>query len=197
MDRAFVNALLATPPRVLGRQLLPLTLRHAGLLDVLQCPFLTGKPAGLSDLAVGVYVCSLPGAKALEQVRLGKVNPSELRAWVKRQGGALNHRAEAAAFREYVETYFTGPELFSSSKRSSGESPAGVWGMVQALMHLQHMTMEEAWETPVCAALCLLAHASEMVGGGEIVRDDEQDVEATLDRMNAALVAEAQKVTNG
>lgn len=187
MDRVFSKALLIQPPRCLDRQLLPLTIGHAALLDVLESPFLNDAAPSLGDLVTAVYVCSLPFPEAKDRIQQRGRVTRECRAWGRSVGPRFNFEREARKFQGYVHDYVEGPDLFLSEPIKDRTPAAWTWGLVQCLMHFYGFDQNKAWNTVVCEAACLLAYASEMKGVGEIKTDADLRGERILQAMEKHL----------
>jgi len=193
MDTLFAQALVPKTFRCMGRDLLPLSVGHHALLDVLDSPFLSGQPVSRADLAVGVYVCSLPFREAQARLRDEKTAAAECRAWGRSAGRTFNPVRAAGQFRRYVQHYTRMPELFASDQSGKVNAPL-TFALLYILQNTFNLTEEESWNLPLNEALCRSATVQDMSGAADIMTDYDQllgeRAEALQRRLDALLAKE-------
>ena len=178
MDPVFQTAfLLHTPPRVLGRQLLPFSLGHSLTLESINSPVLGSGPVQPGDLAIAVWVCS---RRATELVR--KFDPAAISAEFARWGRRTPPvvcETDLVLFRAYLAAFIAAPARWDAEgPRREMKAP---WQYTIAAALRQHLkcTFDEAWNTPVNRALADYAVLGEALGDESLMTDQERaEVEA-------------------
>lgn len=185
MQDAYSAMVLAEPPTVLGRRLVPFSLGHAHILEAVGSPFLGNGGASLSDLIVAALICSRP-AFSMERftITLGPELEKECTAWGKKQRNA-DFDGDARKFAEYVSAHTHAPRRWGAGG-STLRIPwtlALYWrvsgGVVSAEME------RHVWNMPVPFAVAYASAASATAGDDSLMSDDELEAARKLKAMEA------------
>lgn len=184
LARQFAEAVWPDRWTVLGVRLQPMSIGHALLLHRLGNGFAPygregGKEAGLSDLVLAVYVCSLPAGTAAARLEGGM--PWKLRwwlwslTWMTTRGTlpVLGVATQIGQMRSYVAAQATGPRAWI--KKSEGR-PYGAPFLAQVVATLL-ADLGVGWESalgmPLGLALWLCETRWEANGQLELATEDE------------------------
>jgi hypothetical protein len=179
----FAQAVLTQPPVILGRQLRPLCAGHLIILEALESPFVRGGSATPGDLVRAVWVCS----KTFEEGKAALWSDdaaAECRKW----GRA--HRRDSyldalAAFYEYWGAYHESPPLFVAETAKTANVPLP-FVIVVRLRTDMRVSDKEAWNMPICLALCYLSTISELSGDPNVKIQADDDHPIILKKPDAA-----------
>ena len=171
MQIPYTYALLAVPPKVLGRQLLPLSLGHCWLLDTLQSPLIKGGKIELSDIVLATIICSHEWRIALDLIQYDKLEAKGIEL-----GNGVSEADLPIAKREllrYFDYYAKAPERSSSGNDGKmGTVVPWYFCIVVSLLRL-NFSEEKAWSCEVGKALCYQTTAAYMDGDKSILSDYE------------------------
>jgi hypothetical protein len=168
MQLPYAYALLAIPPKVLGRQLMPLTLGHCWILDTLQSPIIKGGSINLDDILLAVIICSLPWLEALDIIQYDKLESKALELG----SSVIESDIEQAKQQllKYVSYYATCPERQDNKSDRLGVVVPWYFCLCISLLRLG-FSEEKAWSCEVGKALCYQAAASYMDGDKGLLSD--------------------------
>ena len=169
----YKNAWLVEPPRVLGVQLLPLSIGHAYLLEAYDSPLVEGGTARIGDLAFAVWICSRTFRRCLSGLRDSKKTTKTCRRWGRRTR-RLDYKDELAVFKAYGRAYFDAPERWESK---GGSKQSGVeWTFMLAWAmsggRIDPRTHADIWDVPVNMALAYNAARLTLGGDDTFVSED-------------------------
>ena len=186
MDQVFQTAfLLPTPPRVLGRQLLPFSLGHSLTLESISSPVLRDGECLPGDLAVAVWVCSRKAARLLRNFNPAVVL-EEFKAWG-RATDAVTCAAELETFRAYLRAYIVTPARWDAEGPRRELRAPWQYTIVNALRQHLHCSDVAAWDTPVIKALADYATLGEALGDESLMTEQERaEIEALRQSPEAA-----------
>lgn len=160
----------------LGRRLQPLCIGHVLLLLRLESPFLTGsRIPDCVDIGLAVEVCrrrwdNAAGARDGWWFRICFWTTSIL-AWTRPKA--------LAAFTNYLERSFKGPDYWRDGATDGKEPRTPFWLAVQAtLMRDLGFTNQEALSMPISAALWICAAIWEGNGSIRLESEMEREVKA-------------------
>ena len=180
MDPVFQRAFIPPRPRILCRPLLPLSLAHLALLDIVDSPFVRGGPAAEvtpGDLAVAVWICSQCGSELRDSSALEQPSFREAVRWGLECRGE-NWTSEKAAFETYLEDSLTAPEVWRDGD-SKPLSADWKFSVVAALIEMG-IDRAEAWDMPVSEALSLYI-ANQERHGLDVMSEDERAAVGALE----------------
>ena len=188
MDPIFQNAATATPPVVMGLQLLPFSLGHSIILEAIEHPAVTGDSAlDMDALALGVAVCSKDYETGRE-IFIG--NPeiwlNDAPRWARKFRGKKSDwwAAQANAWDEYLIDYNTIPEVWEpGAGDGDGEAPpdlAAPWqfhiiralGRDGLLRGIQYGPT--AWDVPLNMAYCLYCTIGEAKDRLDVMTEEDR-----------------------
>lgn len=170
----YLGALLPLPARVLGTRLLPFSLGHRLILERLGSPFISGGPVEISDLVLGIIVCSRPPDAAwgaLDSWR-STWNARTL-GWRARLSG-VDYLSCLNAFQAYVADGSKVPQFWQGENNKRINVPLTVLVKVFLQKELGY-THETALARPWGAALHEYAVGLSLLGKLELVDDAEAD----------------------
>ena len=185
MHSAYQKAFVLGPHRVMGFNLLPFSIGHAYLLDVLDCPWERPGEMTLADLAIAVRICAKDWAGGRRLIFRGgkgrwglRALPSLLRGWPR----------EALKFAEYVNECCEVPGRWEQSSGGSFENKLrmpwqlGIFRRLSAA--LPPSCWAEIWDLPICTAFVVDAAAN--VTDSSLMSEEEEAVIEQLEMMDAA-----------
>lgn len=192
MQECYLNALIASPPEVLGRRLKHLSCYHCLMLTAVESPFVTGGERNLDDLALAVWICS----RTMDEIREQMPDP-RTPARCKRWGMfmviiGLKFLEELSRFESYLDEYLKFPGVWSSQKPDEPLVPQRIdWfiALPWFLISKGGFSETEAWNMSVGRAMTYRAAQDVAEGSNAIMSDIEAELEKMID--------EAQKVANG
>lgn len=208
MRDLWYQALMAQPPRLMGRALMPFCAAHRYTLRVLGNPYAFDGVAGDPvDLCQAVAVCSRTPDQIGRLLYRGRAWRGAL-AWVALWVVLLCNRRIFSrcddVFRAYLDDYRESPAV----KKASGEggpmqSPAE-YGVVRVLMSEYGMTEAQAWACPWNRALCYCDVHAEAHGTIEMLSPEQEHAYDLINKANSmpagpeqdALYKEAQAIFN-
>lgn len=172
---AFFQAAFCQPPRVLGRQLLPLSLSHVFLLRGLGNRFVTEGDGERTDLFTAVMVCSRTHQdNARRLFGNGGLSVAGMLWWSLRWPESKMPE-EKRTFRTYLSDYCTTPERWESGEGKSFRAP-WQFHFVHVLTRYYGMNPDDAWNTPVSLARCYYDVWAETEGDESLVSEREKAV---------------------
>jgi hypothetical protein len=180
MADVWLQALLASPPVICGRRLLPFSLAHALLLRKLGSPYACGGPERPEDLLTALEICSRPVA-ALPGFLARPPSPRYLRRHARRWAGHLT--VAGASFRTYLGDFLVAPARFDSVTGAPIRSPVE-WYLAGLLMAEYGWTEQAAWDCPFAKARCLAEVHFERNGDDGLVPEGEVGMFALMARAN-------------
>ncbi len=180
MDKAYIHS-LATPicPKVLGKQLLPLSLGHLFILQASDSPLLTEGEVTLGDLAFCVWCCSMefPEVQAkLAGIRtekdMLKLQKSVFKWGKKNPLKKLNVEEIANQIADYLGDFIQAPTRWESKEDKQAKVP---WMLSVATCLMMHGGFEEerAWTMPVPLALSMYSAIGEALGDESLLTEEE------------------------
>lgn len=189
----YTAALFPEPYRVLGRELLPLTIGHGLLLARMGSPFAPWTPAqdtiGAGDVLTAVSICSRPQAKALDWVTRRSFG-FMARLWKWRAchwpGAEARLHHAAGLLGRYVRESCQGPKVWLKAEAARCKVPTLIV-LKTALQEWLGATHETAMATPVAVALIELTVYSERHGAIDLVSPEEAEA---IDRLRAGQTTE-------
>lgn len=188
MNPVFINGLFAAPPEVAGVQLVPLTLGHCLLLDIVGSTALILKDAadkpriiGHEDMAVALWICSKQWGAAMNGVQC-MLLAREKDEWVKRlQKYKPDDVQKAWTF--YVQMYFVFAEAWVDVEAKSKRRPITPWEYQVASSLIRNGHPEErVWSMSLPLAMAYFTAHNEGQGYGEYVTEQEKDVIESKER---------------
>lgn len=166
---------LVKPPVLFGRRLRPLTLGHAMVLNALEHPALMNEQLNLSELAVAVWVCSVPWKKAQKMIRNGSSHRAlfwmGLRYRIRRGG----FKEAVLAFDEYRRFYIDGPPRWETGDGGSAGAVPWFLTLFCAVQKHTNLTANETWNLPVKFAAEICAGIGELNGDTTLMSEEEQN----------------------
>lgn len=170
MLKPYLYALLAVPPKVLGKQLVPLTLGHCWILDTLNSPLIRGGQIELADILLCVIVCSMPWRHALDVLQYDRLEQraEELGA----QATELDIHSARHELVKYISYYAQAPERQNTTSTQMGVTVPWYFCLIISLFRLG-FDEERAWNCEVGKALCYQAAASYMDGDKSLLSDSQ------------------------
>jgi hypothetical protein len=179
MQQVYLNALWLKPPRVFGRQMLPLTLGHAYLLEAIESPCVMD--AGLStrqDCIAAAYLCSHPWRRAC---RLIPGIAAGRRKWRLVFWGGLNRRADwdrqCSRFMEYVRAYTVVPARNQKTEKRDA-SPRVPWPLAVAYAAGARSFSDPLWDLPIPEVFAFHAAACAYAGDKSLKSEYELALDA-------------------
>jgi hypothetical protein len=178
MDATYSQAYSAIPPRVLGVQLLPLSLGHALLLESIASPLMRGADAGAGDLARAVWICSRPASELRGRPLDSRTVEKAWRRWV-RAAGECDVVQEMAVFVEYYAAFCRAPERWEVA---DGKPVKAAWPYAIAVaIRPLFASMDEAFDQPVGHACCLKAAMDALAGDTSLMDETERTMRDSLE----------------
>lgn len=204
MHSDYFKAALPDPYRILGVELLPLSLGRYRLLERFECAFVADEEehviassAGLratsSDLLLGVLICSMRVKDFLELLGSDRLE-RELRTW----GQRIKQEMEAddffslpekfGLFAAYIDESCQLPRYWEENPESGESGSHWSHSLEVALRSELGYTPEEIEEGPLAKALLDYFKHAENKGVLRLVSDDEiEDGNANAERLAAVL----------
>jgi hypothetical protein len=180
MNPVFINGLFAAPPAVAGVQLVPLTLGHALLLDIIGNYALVlrdnaDKPREPSseELAVALWVCSKTWNEAMDGVQCMDLS-RELKEWT-----ALVSKQDRAdvlkVWAFYVQMYFVFAEAWIDTEaRAKRRPPITPWEYQVASSLIRNGHPEDrVWNMVLPLAMAYFTAHNEGQGFCEYVSEEQ------------------------
>lgn len=181
MASTWAQALLATPPVILGRRLRPFSLSHSALLTEIDSPYAyRGAPADERELFAAVEICARTHAENLAAFG-GGFDVRRLRRW-RRQWRRVAFTVADASFRQYLADY---------SRRNKRNETGGdgerrdLGGPIEWHLH-RHLTEDRcwadgaAWDCPLNYAWALMDVSHEWRAPGLLQSEYDARLEALL-----------------
>lgn len=193
MDNEFLRSLFVQPPRVLGRQLKPLSAYHLAALMLLDSPFTTGGEPGIDDLVLAVWVCShdsVTGPLSLfgESANADDRNPPAIEAWGKSvaDAGGVEQR-DFEWFIQYLNDYLVFGDVWQRDGGGGRESavPAPFNCVSAVLAGMSGISRREAWDMPISELVGYKLALAEM-NGAELLSVKQKAMIAAADQIAAA-----------
>jgi len=171
-DRTFAAAYIdnGVRHRVLGKRLLPFSLWHLLLLEVIESPFIMGGNATLFDLKTAVGICRL-------KYRKSKVRKPRFPLMIRQKHLVI----EANKFIDYLGDYATRPEYtfipFDMKEEKAPRHLTPPPAVVSTAFHAAHgarITIGEAWNMPIGEAYAAEAIYFQIQGSQIDFMDEEE-----------------------
>ena len=186
MNDVFAEALYYIPPKIWGKQLLPLSLGHLVLLDTVSSPIINGGQIYLGDMGLFIWICSQEYKQANQSLYdLGTQSKHydklayQFKRWA-RQIPMDKDEIEHAhiLIRDYMNHYTNVPTMWvSKNGTNSAKQTPFSFMIASVLMRELSIDEDKAWNMPVNKAVSYYAAIGEM--NGEEIRDpnvEAQDV---------------------
>jgi len=159
MQQAYINAFLKVCPKIYGRQLLPFSLGHCFLLDMLESPFIHGGKIVLDDLVLASFICSKSfeeniyllenqnqfAVMVAEWGRLGADNISS-----EKQPKPFEYQRELEIFQAYIGFYSVFPRRTPETITAEQRIP---WQVKLAWKLLGKFSEKEIYDMPLPKAI--------------------------------------------
>ena len=194
MQQTYLNAIWAKPPRVMGRQLLPLSCAHVYVLMSMESPFFTDGDVGVGDMALAVWVCqqrAFPFDTINTAFRSGRLD-KRMRRWGARYN-LLGLARDRETFGEYLLVNLQAPERFFSDK--APPRPARVeWPMAVVVANIRTGIPEDrAWNMPMPLASLYKLTAGYLDGDDSLKSADEERISEIAERKEAEAAEKAER----
>lgn len=192
----YLGAVLPLPARVLGNKLQPFALGHRLILERLGSPFVSDGPVEISDLIVGIIVCSRSPQAAWRALDSWcSVFHARTLGWRARLSGA-DYLSCVAAFRAYVEAGSKMPSFWQKDNRKRLAVPLTMLVKVYLQKELGY-SHDGAIERPWGAALHEYCVALSIAGQLDLIDADEAEFVNTIQPPTEDEMAALRKVANG
>lgn len=170
---------LLEPPRIFGRRLHAFCLGDVDLLTALEHPALETAELTLRELAVSVWICSVPYERALQKIRSG-VWLRDIRR-VERAALFANRCRSAVAFGEYMDVFLQNPPRYENDKPVRPRVP---WHLAvyATLQKNTNYTPAETWALPIPRAFELLAALGAAEGDESLIPPGEYPIWEALEK---------------
>lgn len=182
MPDAWLQSILATPPKICGIQLRAFSVAHAFVLRRMANPFAVGGARDFSDLYTALEICS----RRFAELPALMASPPAARL-LRRAGRVWAHRFETAenSFRIYIGDFLATPQRFEAGGGTPLRSP---WEYYLATLLMNELGFAEgdAWDCPYARASCYAAAYAERNGDDSLVPDSESEIFGVMARANAA-----------
>lgn len=173
MGDVWFKALMAVPPVICGRQLLPFSVAHSYILASLGNPYADDGPGTREALMSAIEVCSHTWEQNRE--RLIREPPIAEWLWWSWRWRRMDFKTADASFRQYVRDFTACPGHWSSSADSDTIKSPWQYHVVRALMDSCGMRESESWNCPVGRAKCYYDAIGEANGDKSLVSQDEEN----------------------
>lgn len=175
MIDCWVKAMMATPPQICGRRLLPFSIGHYLLLRETQSDILSRKDVKKGDLLAALYICS----KSYQDCHriLILQNPTIIEKiewlWMRLVYGRKSLRIAFESFHVYLEDFLDFPR--HDGKKNSGKPIKSdiCFYMIAYLMSKFSMTFDQAINEPLNRVRCLMSAFAEMEGDESLLDSEE------------------------
>lgn len=175
MQRAFSEAVINSPHRVLGIRLRPFSAAHFFTLESVNSPIVVGGNVEITDFLYALKICSrnpkfIHGAWSVDT----KIRFTLLDHF--RVFQLLNARLKGKAFKAwqaYQNDYQSLPEHMQSEGLTPSISAPGILAAVVSGMRF--MSEKRAWTMPLSLLICYTEVRSEMSGGKVRFEPDERE----------------------
>jgi hypothetical protein len=185
VDETFLASVFATPPVILGKQLLPFSCAHASFLYAIESPYMIGGSLTPDEICIAIWICSLKFEEI--QCRIGKdvnVVSSEFKEWVSSFLGVHKINDANESFQQYLEQHLRAPERWKKKESKPSKSP---WPLTIAtnLMRELKFSEEKAWNLSMPLALWYFAAIAEANGDESLITEQEKEAAEKLRSMEA------------
>lgn len=168
----FQQAVLAEPPILLKRQLLPFSIGHYFLLDALNSPFIESGQVTLADCLLLIGVCSRNFMDAVAFVQsLSDPTTKQLFASWGTDCGVVNVAELAKTIELYLKHFGSAPDFWEEDDSKPARLPLCLV-LTTALMGKLHFNHDAAWNFPLGQAIWYAVATAEDAGE-RVVTDDE------------------------
>lgn len=198
MIDSWVKAMMATPPQICGRRLLPFSIGHYVLLREMENAILTGEEVKKGDLFAAIFICSKPYQDAL-RIFVSKRPTLKERLewfWMRFKWGRKSLVTAWESFGVYMDDFIDSPRHANKSEKSRSIKSDAAFYMIACLMSKYNICFNDAVNTALCRARCLISAYSEMEGDDTLLDQEEtqamnyMDEGVRLDRQGDKQAAE-------
>ena len=181
MRDLFFQSIMAQPPVICGRRLLPFSIAHEYILKRIESPYIVGGPVTKQDVLAAIDICAHGWQDNAARLFGGVPPVASWRTWARRWRRVPLSTADRS-LRRYMDDYSAVPEHWSAG--GDGDGVRAPWEFHLARILMQHcgMSEAEAWDCPLSRARCYADTLAEANGDKTLVSEAEQ---AIIDR-NAA-----------
>jgi len=176
MDDTYIISVLASPPKILGQTLKPLSLGHIWLLSAIRSPFIYGGDASTDDLLTALSICS----KTFEEAKQYSLAPSEEDVeWAMHVGEYATSEALAEAvenYREYFTGYNTTPERFEKTTPEETSKRKTPWFLYMGVVLMKELNISNPWDIPLVEASSYYAVLCDINGDESLVSEEEKEI---------------------
>lgn len=170
IQRVFRHAIYAPTPKVLTKQLKPLSCGHVFILQASQSPYYYGGQKNLNDLVFAVQISSMTFEDA--QAAFDVDHVAGARQW-KRDCKKLDFAKEAAIFETYWADHVVFPEREIQNNQRRSLHP---WALLVAVKLMPLVGESRAWNMPLPMALSLSSALGELNGDDSVISEENWEL---------------------
>ena len=169
MQQVFISAIYHTEPKVLKRQLRPLSLWHVFALMGVESPYICKGTKGLWDLSLAVAICA--GTWESDQKWFqSKTLFADFKRWGKSCRG-LDYATEHQKFLEYFDHYTQFPERHTSKDMKPARHP---WPLLIVTQITPKVGESRAWNMPLPLAVSYWSSQCEIDGDDTLKSENDK-----------------------
>lgn len=195
MIRAFIEALIPTPYRILGLRLRPFSLGHLMILRRFDCAYVTGEETTPGDLLLGLIVCSMTYEEAIDAIHCGRL-VDEVERWGKvvskrrwfglRAAKPFDLMEKSRLFVEYLAAGNRCPKAFYDAKPTPPKNAPVEQILRVCLMRDLHLSESEIMNQPLALSWWDYMTLGELNDRLRLFdADQEKDLQAKADEFHA------------
>ena len=173
MLKVFQAAVFCRRWRVLGKDLLPLSLGHIWFLDASDNAFVAGnKPPTISDVIMVASICSRTWAQNMAAYANPAREGRAVAAWSKKCKD-IRIRREIKSVDGYIEDHAIMPEMWSSG---GNDGKAKHPWYILMYVRLTRDGVDGAMDMPLPLAMSLWSAGRELDGDRSLISDEEKEI---------------------
>ena len=182
MQQAFINAFLYPSFTCMGKSLLPLTLGHLFILDIVKSPFAIGGDIGIDDLLTAIFICSNDWKSNVDYLNNQKEMAYQIALWSKQlytkklfhKKPSVNFEYELAIFRQYINYFSVFPRRWETEgMKKPSKLP---WQVSVMFMLTPKWNEQDLWNMPITKVMALVACYETSQGDNNLASEAEAEL---------------------